>query len=196
VAEHCSSGNHLRPFSTETIRSIAEEIEQEGQKERTQSEGTLSVAYVRDLIAILLAAKEAEKSGNDPAKLCQRHLCEAQKIERISVLLVMGANGYVGTLSLELVERNEEFSAQLPIRTLYPTPLLSLIARDEAFRRAESNARHCVLGEIRDGWPKNYDVRWDLHLQNGEPLSRVLMGDSLGGAFALGLLKLLSSGEP
>jgi len=181
-----------QPFSAAEILRTVEEIEQ-----TAESEGSMSVAYVRDLVAILSAAQEAGRGENDPARLCQRRLREAQRTERISVLFVDESKeekGHVGVLSLELVDRDEGLSAKPPVLTLYPTPLLSLIARNDEFRSAEKNAVVYVLQAIGDDWwLRNCDVRWGLHLQNGEPLPSILVGNSLGGAFALGLLKLLSS---
>ena len=74
---------------------------------------------------------------------------------------------------------------------LYVHPGLAFIYRDVAFRGAESSARAAVahLGL----WPKasQEDVRWALRSSGARPVSK-FAGPSAGGAFALGLAKLMA----
>ena len=70
---------------------------------------------------------------------------------------------------------------------------LLTLERDSTFIEAERNA--CVWLYDSDLWPLDTDVRWRIRRQDGESLP-FIAGPSLGGAFALGLARLLVTHEP
>lgn len=105
--------------------------------------------------------------------------------ESINVLLVINGNGTTAMLTLELLED--------PGRgVLYPDPAMLFLSRGEGFLEAEANALAYVRAEaLWEGNKGQPDVRWKLVRQDGKPLFYI-DGCSAGGAFALGLAKLLA----
>jgi len=91
--------------------------------------------------------------------------------------------GVVATLTLEAIPDGTGL--------LYPTPALAFVGRDGLFREAEQNAA-TALQQTYQLWHATWDVRWSLHRQDGIPLLHRLEGNSLGGAFGLGLATLLA----
>jgi len=90
--------------------------------------------------------------------------------------------GVVATLTLELMSAGNQ--------TLYPVPACLFVDRDAAFCQAAIAACEHVL---QTGlWPQGWDVRWHVQRRDGKPLLP-LTGPSMGGAFALGLVKLLAT---
>ena len=91
--------------------------------------------------------------------------------------------GLVLSLTLDRVEGGSG--------VLYPHPDQAFVFRDQEFEQAEENAQKAVkhLGL----WPpeRQDDVRWSL-TRPGDGRLLALAGPSAGGAFALGLAKLLS----
>jgi hypothetical protein len=105
--------------------------------------------------------------------------------ENIIVLLVQSKNGIIAKLELEQL-------ADAGQGVLYPDPAtMSFVYRDLEFRQAENNARAYVRSEGLWSDQATFDVRWRLIRQDNRSLPEV-KGSSAGGAFALGLAKLLS----
>jgi hypothetical protein len=103
----------------------------------------------------------------------------------ITILLLQNNVGITANLALELMEEG--------CGTLYPNPeSMSFVVRGDGFLQAEQN----TVAFVRDQglWPQNKDVRWMITQKNREPIFEI-HGGSAGAAFALGLMKLLSS-EP
>jgi WD40 repeat protein len=145
---------------------------------------------IRDLLAEMRDAVEPRSVGP--------HVCGTQRPflrkQPMTALLVereahphsVKLVGVVATLILDLVlEGNGEF---------YPSPELAFVQRDQYFRQAEANAMEVLKG--RDLWSKSFDVRWHLTRWDDEHLGLGLAGASLGGCFALGLLKLVAEDHP
>lgn len=159
---------------------------------RSEYGGALCSSYLRDLLWTFLAAREAKAEDLSHPDFWRRTLPSVERAEVSVLLAVPGANkGYVGTLSLDLVKREEGVTTDCHDLTLYPTPLLSLITRSKSFQHAEQAALQYVRSVIGKDLPKNADIRWDLKLRRGEALPSRLEGPSLGAAVALALLRLL-----
>jgi hypothetical protein len=104
--------------------------------------------------------------------------------EHLDVLLVSGS-GVIAQLTLEQLSDRGSGS-------LYPDPAtMSFVTCDQEFQAAEQNAVGYVraIGLWRDG--PTADVRWKMTRRDAESFS-ALEGGSAGGAFALGLVKLLA----
>jgi hypothetical protein len=129
-----------------------------------------------DLVQALLPAAHGRGQRQPVRTLCFPALLVAQAQDE----------GVVTTLTLDLMPGGSE--------VLYPTPELAFVVRNKAFREAEANARADVRERVRL-WPQGHDVRWRLERRDGDPFPQTLTGNSLGGALALGIAKLVV-GEP
>lgn len=103
---------------------------------------------------------------------------------QIPVLLVdtQEDEGVVANLTLDLMPDGEG--------QLYPIPKLAFVHRDAEFLKAEADAKACV--QQMGLWQDGYDIRWGLERRDGKPLSAELIGNSVGGALAVALAKLLA----
>ena len=148
-------------------RTLASEAEP---KLRQVAEDTaLPRGFLRDLIQALL---------DGPPRVEVRE-CE------LAALLVEGANtpaerGVGATLTLALMGEGTG--------ALYPEPALAFAPQDEFMTAAEQSRTY--LRHLRR-WDESHDVRWSLQRWDGQALL-LLEGKSAGGAFGMGLLKLLA----
>jgi hypothetical protein len=102
---------------------------------------------------------------------------------KIALLLLENNIGITADLTLELIEAGEGI--------LYPNPqTMSFVLCGESFHQSEQN----TIAFLREQglWPKTKDVRWTITKKSLEPIFEI-NGGSAGGAFALGLAKLLNS---
>ena len=74
----------------------------------------------------------------------------------------------------------------------YITPAWAFVERDNCFRAAEASVRTCIQ-EHYELWQPTWDVRWSVRRQNNRPFPFPLEieGPSLGGAWGLGIAKLM-----
>jgi hypothetical protein len=136
----------------------------------------MPLGFLHDLVQDLFPAVNNSKHARQPVR--------ALSLTSLLVDTVQD-RGVVANLTLELMPDGNEM--------LYPAPQLAFVARDDEFRQAEANA-HTYVQKTERLWPNNQDIRWRLERRDGKRLSSALVGDSLGGAFGLGLLRL-SVGE-
>jgi hypothetical protein len=99
----------------------------------------------------------------------------------INVPLVKKGSDPVGVLAKLRLELMPEGECKL-----YPALPMIFVERYREFEAALDNAVACQAH-----WPNGLDVRWYLAQRNGQPIFS-LLGDSAGGAFALGIGKLLN----
>lgn len=90
--------------------------------------------------------------------------------------------GVVATLTLELIPEGSGI--------LFPAPVLAFVRRNSSFREAEQTA--CRYAQRLSLWKTDHDICWSLERQDRQPLNPLLKGSSMGSAFALGLVKLLT----
>lgn len=104
-------------------------------------------------------------------------------IQRLTLLLLDEKDqGMAADLTLELLMDGRG--------ALYPDPeCMSFVSLKESFQEALQEAVRLAQGQ--GVWPAERDVRWRIERQDGRPLT-ALDGGSAGGAYALGLLKLLA----
>jgi hypothetical protein len=88
--------------------------------------------------------------------------------------------GVLAKLRLELMPEGE--------CKLYPALPMIFVERDQEFEAALDNAAAACQ---KAHWPGGLDVRWHLERRDGQPIFS-LLGDSAGGAFALGIGELLN----
>lgn len=108
--------------------------------------------------------------------------------ESISVLLLVNNGGVIAELTLEQLSGEGN-------SILYADPAtMAFVTREQNFQEAEQNvlAHLRAEGLWKDSGP---DVRWRLLHKDSQPLN-YLEGNSAGGAFALGLAKLLAGDHP
>jgi hypothetical protein len=102
--------------------------------------------------------------------------------ENITVLLIEQKLGITGKLILERTDPGSGI--------LYPDPkTMSFVSISETFQKATQNAVGFARGEKL--WKSTEDIRWRI-IRNDANQIRKLEGESLGGAFAMGLAKLMS----
>jgi hypothetical protein len=100
----------------------------------------------------------------------------------IAMLLLENNEGITADLTLELIDKGRG--------VLYANPeMMSFVLLGETFRKAEQNAENFIRGQGL--WPRTEDIRWAIARKNHEPIFEI-NGGSSGGAFGLGLAKLLS----
>lgn len=105
------------------------------------------------------------------------------KRAKIAVLLLENNAGITADLTLELIEEGRG--------TLYSNPeTMSFVLCGEDFLQSEQNAIAFLHEEKL--WPKSNDIRWMITRKSYEPIFEI-NGGSAGGAFALGLAKLLNT---
>ena len=101
---------------------------------------------------------------------------------QMTILLVEGNLGTTADLTLVLIGEGQG--------TLYPDPeTMSFVLRGDTFLQAEQNAIAFVRKQGL--WPKTEDVRWKITRKSHKPILE-LDGGSAGGAFALGIAKLMT----
>ena len=152
----------------------------------------LPLGLLRDLACELatppgqLAARQAQQQASHDILYGDMRLADPDRSAEINVLLVekgqpgdQQGKGVVATLTLEMISDGAG--------ALYPAPALVFVDLREGFDQAANHARAHVqrLGLWRDTW----DVRWRLARRDGE-LPLAFVGDSLGGALALGLTQV------
>lgn len=145
----------------------------------------LAEGFLRDLAQELLTPSAQLQVATSPTAFCGA-LTHAVRDQSLIALFVEGPQGTPGkgvvtTLTLELIDKGHG--------EIYPIPALAFVERDKNFRDAEDAA----LAWVRDTaqlWQHAWDARWRLERRDGVPLLPRLDGNSLGGAFALGLAKL------
>jgi WD40 repeat protein len=152
------------------------------------AEAKLPFAQVRDLALEMASAVPPQSNGSYVAGASR----PASRTQHVTALLVEYDGktdqpvGVVADLCLELVEGGAgEF---------YPAAELAFLLRDPAFRSAEAAAEQFLRS--RGWWPADADVRWRLVRRDDRPMALGLGGESLGGCFALGLVKLVSLDHP
>jgi len=102
---------------------------------------------------------------------------------KIAVLLLERNVGITADLTLALIEEGQG--------VLYPDPeTMSFVLGGEEFLQSGKNA----VAFVREQglWPKTKDVRWMIVRRSPEPMFEI-HGGSAGGAFALGLARLLAN---
>ena len=104
-------------------------------------------------------------------------------------------------LTLLLLDENEQgVTANLSLNLLdagggaiYPDPeTMSFVKLTDSFLQAHENAVAAI--QHRGEWVNYQDIRWKIERQDRKPL-HVLDGGSAGGAFALGIAKLLAGSK-
>jgi len=145
----------------------------------------LPVGLMRDLTLELLSKESSAEEPHWKQSLIGLLVEKVVKEEKVE------EEGVVATLTLELMPRGKPMPKPGDDEALYPIPELAFVQRANGFPEAEKSACQYVRGEGL--WPKGFDVRWSLDRRDGKPLPPVLEGNSLGGAFALGLAKLFSA---
>lgn len=112
---------------------------------------------------------------------------EVTRSEKMTVLFVLQSinQGITATLILELLPSGRGI--------FYPDPAsMSFVSCEDAdFQQSIANALAHIHQRGLRMQDRQVDVRWKLKRQDGKPLPRI-EGGSLGGAFALGLAKLLA----
>ena len=104
---------------------------------------------------------------------------------KITILLLEKSLGITADLVLALIEEGQGM--------LYPDPeTMSFVRCGEEFLQAGQHAVAFI--RERGLWPKTKDVRWMITRRGQEPMLEI-HGGSAGGAFALGLAKLLANDE-
>jgi WD40 repeat protein len=138
--------------------------------------------FVRDVLSELGAPDErmAPDSG-----MQGRAVRPFQCYRTVPVLLIddrgSRPEGVVADLRLELVPGGTG--------RVYPAPALAFLRRDAAFEDAAGIAlQRAIAAGV---WPADSDLRWTLSRRDRHPLATLLIGNSLGGSFALGLEMLL-----
>jgi hypothetical protein len=167
---------HLRCTQEVVNRQWTSDTVSPTQLQAFTEEPDVPLGFLYDLVQELFPSANNSKHARQPVR--------ALSLTSLLVDTVLD-RGVVANLTLELMPDGNE--------TLYPAPGLAFVARDDKFREAETNARIYVQETARL-WPNNQDIRWRLERRDGKRLSSALVGDSLGGAFGLGLLRLSVGG--
>ncbi len=159
------------------------------------SESQLSVA--RTLVEVAQLAAKPEFTGDEleRALLPNRYPWEW---DAFCAFRGRSAERSVTVTALLVYQNNEGFTAKLTLERfengtggIYKSPAEhAFLTLAEDFEGAIDNAKACVKnrGAKFDG----VDVRWRLERHDGKPLPLLVEGPSLGGAFAIGLVRLLA----
>ena len=140
-------------------------------------------AYLRQRLGqIAWPAQTGPSWGWDTVTCFWKKQRPAESSQRITLLLLdEREQGMTAELFLELLQDGRG--------TLYPDPeTMSFVSLKDSFQ--ESLREAVRLAQAQDVWPGERDIRWRIERQDGRPLT-ALDGGSAGGAYALGLLKLL-----
>jgi hypothetical protein len=131
----------------------------------------------------VLTALASESTPVSYVRDVTRHLCGQEHVAdsslQVTVLFTQNRIGLVGRLVMERLSNGQG--------DLFPHPRQMGSVLDERFIEATRYARCCI--QAQGLWPPHTDVRWwvaQWHERTPWPTFE-LLGDSLGGAFAVGL---------